>query len=115
LAGKQATAGMLYKLVTILSEELDREMPLTQVLAFARVALAGDAGLDQGKLQEDLALNSSSTSRTIQALSAVHYYKDRPGYDVVERVFDTQDLRKRSLRLTPNGEKLMAKIQAILP
>lgn len=114
MASNQTTAGLLYKFMTILSEELDIEMPLTQVMAFARVALAGDAGLDQATLQRDLSMNTSSASRTIQALSAVHYYKDRPGMDVIVREVDAQDLRRRNLRLTSKGEKLMAKLQATL-
>jgi DNA-binding MarR family transcriptional regulator len=114
MAGKQSAANTLYKLTTLIAEELDREMPVTQILAFARIALGGDAGVDQGRVQEELQMSSAGASRTIQALSKIHYHKDRPGFDVVERVFDAQDNRRRTLKLTAKGERIMAKIQAML-
>jgi DNA-binding MarR family transcriptional regulator len=114
MAGKQSTANTLYKLTTIIAEELDKEMPVTQLLAFARIASSGDAGVDQGKLQEELNMSSAGASRTIQALSKIHYYKDKPGFDVVERVIDGQDNRRRTLKLTAKGERIMAKVQALL-
>jgi DNA-binding MarR family transcriptional regulator len=114
MAGKQSTANTLYKLTTIIAEELDKEMPVTQLLAFARIAIGGDNGVDQGKLQEELNMSSAGASRTVQALSKIHYHKDKPGHDVVERVIDGQDNRRRTLKLTPKGERIMAKIQALL-
>lgn len=114
MATKAGTAATLYKMMTILADEMDVEMPLTQVLVFARVAVAGDAGIDQGRVQDELRMSSASASRTVQALSKVHYFKDRPGFDVVERVFDPKDNRKRTLKLTPKGEKLMARVQVLL-
>jgi DNA-binding MarR family transcriptional regulator len=114
MAGKQSTANLLYKLTTLIAEELDKEMPITQIMAFARIAHGGDAGVDQGKLQEELSMSSAGASRTIQALSKIHYHKDKPGYDVVERIIDGQDNRRRTLKLTAKGERIMAKIQALL-
>src|ERR1700730_12034842 len=114
MAGKQATANTLLKMVSLLAEEMDKEMPLTQVLMFAKVAIAGDAGVDQGRLEKELNLSSAGTSRTAQALSKIHYNKDRPGYDVIESTFDAQDRRLRALKLTPKGEKIITKMQQIL-
>jgi DNA-binding MarR family transcriptional regulator len=114
MASKQATANMLLKLVSLLAEEMDKEMPLTQVLMFAKVAIAGDAGVDQGRLERELQLSSAGASRTAQALSSVHYSKNKPGYGVIDSTFDAKDRRLRALKLTPKGEKLMAKLQQML-
>lgn len=115
MAGKQTTAGLVLRILSTFAHELDKDMPLSQLLAFARVAASGDAGVDQGKLMDDLSMSSAGASRTIQALSSVHYLKDRAGFDVVERVLDRQDNRRRFLKLTPKGDKLITKISAILP
>ena len=114
MASKTTTAAILNKIVNILNAEMDREMPMTQVTVFARIAAAGDAGIDQGTLQDDLQMSSASMSRTVQALSPIHYFKDRPGLNVVERIFDPQDNRKRALRLNAKGQRLMAKLQEVL-
>jgi DNA-binding MarR family transcriptional regulator len=114
MAGKQAAANALFKMVTLLAEEMEKEMPLTQVLMFARVALAGGAGVDQGRLEKELKLSSAGTSRTAQALSKIHYHKDRPGHDVIESTFDAKDRRLRALKLTPKGERIIAKLQQVI-
>jgi DNA-binding MarR family transcriptional regulator len=110
---KTAEAAALYRLAKELSETLDRDAPLVQVLAFLRVAMSGDMGMDQGKLADEIALSNSGTSRTVQALSSMHYLKDRPGYGLVERVFDPTDNRKRELKLTAKGQKALDRLAEV--
>jgi DNA-binding MarR family transcriptional regulator len=107
---KTAEAAMLYRLTQEMADVLDREAPITQMMAFLRIAMSGDTGIDQGRLADDLKLSSAGASRTIQALSTIHYLKDRPGYGLVERVFDPTDNRRRELKLTPKGEKAVDKL-----
>lgn len=107
---KIGEAATLYRFVQELADVLDREAPITQALAFLRVAMAGDVGIDQGKLADDLKISSAGSSRTIQALSTIHYLKDRPGYGLVERVFDPTDNRKRELKLTAKGRRAVDKL-----
>lgn len=107
---KQGDAAALYRLAQEMSDILDRDAPLAQVLAFLRVAMNGDMGIDQGRLADEVHLSNSATSRTVQALSSMHYLKDRPGYGLVERVFDPTDNRRRELKLTPKGQKAVEKL-----
>lgn len=100
---------MLRALVEM-TAELDRDLPITAALVFLAVGRAGKAGLDQGQMQDELELSSSTTSRTVQSLGKTHYLKGRDGLDLVEREFDKTDNRKRVLRLTAKGERVMANI-----
>lgn len=111
---KAGDAAALYRLAQEMSDILDRDTPLVQVLAFLRVAMSGDIGIDQGKLADDIALSNSGTSRTVQALSTMHYLKDRPGYGLVERVFDPTDNRRRELKLTAKGQKALDRLSESL-
>lgn len=104
------TATKLSHVIQTMTEELDRDAPITQLLAFLMVATAGPAGISQTTVQKQLKLSTAAISRTVQALSDVHYYKDRAGFGLVERIIDPTDNRFRTLKLTPNGEKLLAKV-----
>lgn len=103
-------AAKVWKVLQALASELDRDAPLMQALALARIAMAGEVGLDQSVLMDDLKASSASTSRTVQALSSVHYLKDRAGYGLVERIFDASDNRRRTLKLTTNGRRAIDKV-----
>jgi len=59
---------------------------------------------------DDLVLSSSGASRTVQALSHVHWKKDREGLNLIERVIDPVDNRRRALRVTQKGERLIARV-----
>lgn len=97
-------------LIKAIADEMDRDLPITLPLVFLRVAQAGTAGVDQGQVQNELKLGSSSMSRTIQTLGKIHYLKERAGLDLVERSFDIADNRRRILKLTPKGERFLAKL-----
>lgn len=93
-----------------LASILNRDAPLVQAMALLSIARAGDGGVDQARLMTELKTSTAGISRTVQALSAVHYMKDREGYGLVERVFDPMDNRRRTLRLTASGRKAVAKV-----
>ena len=104
----------LFRIAHDLSDTLDREAPLTQLLVLLRVAAAGDEGIDQGKLQDELQMSSAGISRTIQALGDTHYLKDRAGYGLVSRAFDPTDNRRRLIKLTARGEKAIERTLAMM-
>lgn len=85
-------------------------MPITTALVFARVAMAGTLGVDQGKLQDEIKASTAGISRTVQALSEVHWQKDKEGLRLIERQMDRNDNRRKILKLTPKGEKFAAKL-----
>ena len=107
---KVSGASALYEALQMLADELHRDAPMTQYMALLRIALAGDEGIDQAKVMDSLNISSAGMSRTVQALGPVHYMKDRDGFNLVDRAMDVTDNRKRVLKLTPKGEKLMAKV-----
>lgn len=107
-------AATLFRVMQILADELDRDLPLTSALVFARVARAGDEGIDQGKVQDELKMSSSTISRTAQTLGDVHYTKGKAGLGMIERQMNLTDNHKRTLRLTPRGERVMAKVAGAL-
>ena len=102
----------VYNSMKVLTDEIDRDLPITVPLIFLRVAMAGSEGIDHGQMQRELKLSSSSATRGVQTLGKVHYLKEREGLDLVERAFDPQDNRRRILRLTSKGEKLVARVVA---
>jgi DNA-binding MarR family transcriptional regulator len=107
----EAVMASLHQQMSLLTDVFDREAPLSYVAAFLRIAHAGDVGVDQGRLQEELGMSSSGISRTIQALSDVHWLKDRPGLKLVERMLDPTDNRRRALRLSPAGRALLHRLE----
>lgn len=113
MSDKNAMAG-LYKLMQILVEELDKDLPLSYAMAFLRIAMAGDIGVDNRRLQDDLKASSGGMSRMVQTLGAVHWQKDKPGFGLIDRAMGAKDNRTRELTLTPKGEKLVAKLTAQL-
>jgi DNA-binding MarR family transcriptional regulator len=100
-------AATLLKVMQVLADEMDRDLPLTSALVFARVAKAGGEGIDQGRVQDELKMSSST-------IGEVHYLKSKPGLGLVDRLMDTTDNHKRILKLSAKGEKLAAKIAALL-
>ena len=97
----------LLRALSEMTRELDRDLPITSALVLLSVARGGSEGVDQGRVQEALELSSAGISRTVQTLGKVHYLKGKDGLDLVDRAFDPTDNRRRVVKLTPRGEKLM--------
>jgi len=111
---KVVPASALYRALQVLTTEIDRDLPITIPLAFLRIAIAGPEGIDQGQLQEELQASGAGMSRAVQTLSRVHWSKTREGLDLIERIIDPLDNRRRILRLTPRGERLAAKVSDVM-
>lgn len=111
----KATAGETFALLCVvraLADALGKDVSLSIGAIFARVAVAGDAGVDMGQLAEDLGLSSPAVSRAVQSLGRIHYSKTRAGLDLVEREVDPVDNRRRVLRLTPAGHEVLRRLAA---
>jgi len=107
-------ARILFELATEIAHTLDREIPLQHLRTFLRVAMAGDAGIDQQKLQRETESSSAGMSRTVRALSNVSWDKRRVGHGVVEVTIDPSDNRRRIVRLTPKGKALLTSLASKL-
>ena len=101
----------LYKALQTLSDELGRELPVTQLLITLRLAVAGDIGIDNQKVMDEVELSSAGMVRAIATLGAPNEAKGAKegGLGVIERLTDPKDQRRRVLRLTPKGQKAVAK------
>ena len=113
MASQAVPTASMYRALTTLADEIDRDLPITMLLVFARVAMAGDEGIDQMEVKDEIKASSGGMSRTVQTLGDVHYLKDKPGLQLITRAFDLRDNRRRLLKLTPKGERLWAKIEAL--
>lgn len=111
---RSTAAATLQGLFECVVEEFDRDAPINQPYAFVRIAAAGGDGLDQNRLQNDMELSSAGISRLVQALSKVHYSKEKEGFDLVQRTFAPHDNRSRQLVLTPKGERVLGKLINII-
>jgi DNA-binding MarR family transcriptional regulator len=102
----------MLKALHTLRTELDGELTLNQVVALVEVAVATEKGepLEMLELQTRMHLPSATISRITSAFSELHWLKDRPGLDLIEQRLDMQDRRRKSLKLTSKGSKLMAKV-----
>jgi DNA-binding IclR family transcriptional regulator len=116
---KLAEAQELLKLTQVIADAFDRETPLTTVLAFLRIASAGDAGIDQGTLMRQLDISPAGISRTVQTLSAESWLKDKagnpkPGMDLVDIQMTTGNRGLRTLALNSKGRALVSKLHGAL-
>lgn len=91
---------------SILSElrELDADMPMNQAVCFAWIAL--NEGRTQVELRQDLDMASSTSSRSLAALSKVHRL-GKPGLNLIEWVENPEDRRAKLLFLTTRGRHLV--------
>jgi DNA-binding MarR family transcriptional regulator len=99
----------LEQTLTALAGGIDRHLPITMALAFARVAAAGERGISQADLRRALKLSSAATVRTVQTLSDTHWAGDRPGLKLIARYPDPDRSNRRVLRLTDKGRALLTK------
>jgi DNA-binding MarR family transcriptional regulator len=98
----------LYRVFQVMGEGMDRDAPLLNLLALARIAAAGEPGIDQGTLKDELKVANATIIRVVDRLSDRD--KDgRAGYGLIERVMNPSDMRLRLLKLTPKGARVMEK------
>ncbi len=86
---------------------LDSDMPITQASCFLWVAL--NEGRTQVELRRALDLPSSTSSRSLAALSKVHRL-GKPGLDLIEWVENPEDRRAKLLYLSIKGRQTIEKL-----
>ena len=89
--------------------ELDADMPMNQAVCFAWIAL--NEGRTQVELRQDLDMASSTSSRSLAALSKVHRL-GKPGLNLIEWVENPEDRRAKLLFLTVQGRHLVERLLA---
>ena len=94
-------------------DDLDPRMPWQQGMCLVVIMqneLKGGDPLDLKELGQIIKAPSSTMSRHLQAFSKVNRM-GKPGLDLVEDVTDYQDRRRKVMRLTTKGKRVLAKIQ----
>lgn len=97
----------------LLSElrKIDADMPVNQTVCLAWVAL--NEGRTQVELRRDLDMASSTSSRSLAALSKVHRL-GKPGLDLIEWAENPEDRRAKLLFLSTKGRALVERMLATL-
>lgn len=83
------------------------EIPAQQIAVFLIVAM--NEGCSLADITERLGMASSTTSRSVDALSKLHRL-GKPGLDLVEKRIDPMDRRKKTHHLTPKGHAAKTRI-----
>lgn len=91
--------------------KLDPEMPMQMAAVFLLVAINPDLTLKN--ISERLGIAQASASRNVAALSDWHRNK-KPGHGLIEARPDPFEMRRKILRLTPKGKRVLDSVWAIL-
>ncbi|GGF32889.1 hypothetical protein GCM10011611_43830 [Aliidongia dinghuensis] len=99
--------------VRVLEEfrRLDPDLPIQYALSF--LTIAQREGMSMGELAQHLGIAQSSASRNIAALSKWHSF-GKAGHDLVEAHEDPRERRRKLVKLTPKGQRLVEILQAIM-
>lgn len=103
-------AETLRRVFQILTSEFDRDLPITVPLAFIHVAASGDDGVDQGELQDVMKASSPTMSRTVARIGVGPYLLngvEQEGMGLIEAIPEIRDRRRKTLKLTPKGHKVL--------
>jgi DNA-binding MarR family transcriptional regulator len=72
-----------------------------------------DGGLSVTELSNKGGFALSSASRYVQALAELDRHR-RPGHDLVSDQVDPMERRRKVLKLTPKGKRILAQIKRVL-
>lgn len=109
----RTAAQTLFRVLQVLGSEFESTaIPLHQVTVLLSVALGENKpeGLEVQDVQEATGLSSASTSRNLAALGDWHRLQ-RPGLKLVELTPRLTDRRRKRVRLTDDGQRLIAKLR----
>jgi DNA-binding MarR family transcriptional regulator len=104
-SGKSLTAAI--ELVKLF-REIDPEMPIGAAKTF--LLIASKEGLSVADLQKEGGMALSSASRYHRYLGTEEDRHHKPGKGLVMAVPSDEDTRRKSLRLTPDGQELVLKV-----
>lgn len=99
----------------VLLNATNGELSLDQLRCYLRIAECEAEGNDTSltDLADHLKMVQSSCSRNVAALLTLSKPR-KPGCGLVEQYLDYSDRRRRFLRLTPKGHRLLAKLEEVL-
>lgn len=86
---------------------LSSDMPIVQISILMEIATL--EGVTQREISDRLGLPSSTTSRSVAALSDVDRL-GKPGLDLVAMIPDIEDRRVKRLQITPRGRNLLRRL-----
>lgn len=103
----------LVKAALLLKElrKLDDDMPIQQAAVFIRVAMM--PGITMKQLAEMEGISQSSCSRNVAALSKWHRL-NREGLDLVRAMEDPAERRRKIVKLTPKGQRVVETVKRLL-
>lgn len=94
---------------------IDPDMPMGEAVSFLMIANgeSKDSGLSITELSKMGAFALSSASRYVQALGEVDRHR-RPGHDLVSDHVDPMERRRKILKVTPKGRRVITQIKSAL-
>lgn len=105
----------LHKLSLALSviRVLDDSIPAQTLAVFLEIARHPKDGISVNELATKCGLAGSSASRNVAALSEWHWLK-RPGLGLVSSEADPMDTRRKIVKLTTKGERVIEQLVTIM-
>lgn len=92
-----------------LGDLLGRDLSLRQLHTLLSVAAAGHAGIDTVALGQLTCSSSAAISRNVRVLGQYHHNRSRgAGMGLVDVSLDPRDNRRRLVRLTERGARVVA-------
>jgi len=112
---KNANAMTVLRALEVFTSEFGPRAPISYARVFLHVALAGDAGVDQGDMVIKMDIAKSAVTRAVQALGSASWIKDeegnkKPGLGLIDSVQHPQNFRLRILTLTAAGKRVFEKL-----
>jgi DNA-binding MarR family transcriptional regulator len=104
----------LRRVVSVIRELVDPDLPLQQLALLLLIAEAGDEGITMPEAADKLHMGQTSVSKNAKALS--RYAEDRGGQlvirglELIEARPDLLERRRLRMTVTPKGEEVLRKI-----
>lgn len=94
---------------------IDPDMPMGTAVSFLMIATgeSDEGGLSVTELSKQGGFALSSASRYVQALAELDRHR-RPGHDLVSDHVDPMERRRKVLKLTPKGKRILAQIRNVI-
>lgn len=94
--------------------KLDPEMQLQTVQVLLAVAHAGDAGVPMTNLADNLGISQASASRNVAALGNKLNRHKQPGLGLLESKEDPADYRRKIVKVTAKGNRMIERLVEII-
>jgi DNA-binding MarR family transcriptional regulator len=102
-------AEVLFETLQVIRAELDPEMQLQTLLTLLIVDM--EPGITMTEALKKIGISQAAMSRNAAILGRL-YSKGEPGLDMIAATEDPMERRRKVMRMTPKGEKLLAELAA---